>query len=105
MCCYPFVVNLDRYVGSCNTFDDFFNKVYVPNKREDLNLSVLTWLEESINQKVLAKHISCKCECKYDSRNCNSNQKCNNDKCMCDSKNPEEHNSCGKRLYLESCYT
>ena len=22
---YPFGVNVDRYVGSCNTFDDIFN--------------------------------------------------------------------------------
>ena len=29
---YPFVVKLDRCVGSCNTFNDLSNKVYVPNK-------------------------------------------------------------------------
>ena len=30
--------------------------------------------------KALAKHISCKCERKYDSRKCNSNQRWNNEK-------------------------
>ena len=29
---YPFVVKLDQYVGSCNTFNDLSNKVCVPNK-------------------------------------------------------------------------
>ena len=38
---YPFAVKLDRCVGSCNTFDDLSNKVCVPNKTEDLNLSML----------------------------------------------------------------
>ena len=30
--CYPFVVKLDRYVGSCNTLNDKSNKVCIPNK-------------------------------------------------------------------------
>ena len=29
---YLFAVNLDRYVGSCNTLFDLSNKVCVPNK-------------------------------------------------------------------------
>ena len=36
---YPFAVKLDRCVGSCNTLNDLFNKLCVPNKIEDLNLS------------------------------------------------------------------
>ena len=31
---------LDRCVESCYTLNDVFNKVCVPNKAEDLNLSV-----------------------------------------------------------------
>ena len=47
---YPFVVNLDRRVRSCNTLNDLSNKIYVPNKAEDLNLSVfdkITGINES----------------------------------------------------------
>ena len=40
--CYPFAINLERCVGSCNTLNDLSSKVCVPNKTEDLNLSVLT---------------------------------------------------------------
>ena len=29
--------------------------------------------------KILTKHISCKCKCKFDGRKCNSDQKWNND--------------------------
>ena len=28
----PFAVELDRYVGTCNTLNDLSNKVCVPNK-------------------------------------------------------------------------
>ena len=38
---YPFALKLDRCVGSCNTRNDLSNKVRVPNKTEDLSLSVL----------------------------------------------------------------
>ena len=37
---YPFAVKLGRCVGSCNTLNDLSNKVCVPKKTEDLNLSV-----------------------------------------------------------------
>ena len=36
--------------------------------------------------KTLAKHISCKCKCKFDRRKCNSNQWWNTDKCRCECK-------------------
>ena len=38
---YPFVVKLERCIGSYNTLHDLSNKVCVPNKTEDLNLGVL----------------------------------------------------------------
>ena len=50
----------------------------------------------------LAKHISCKCECKFDDRKYNLNKKWNNNKCQCDCKNPKEHCVCEKELFLES---
>ena len=37
---YPFAVNLDRYIGSCNTLNDFSNKVCVLNETVYLHLSV-----------------------------------------------------------------
>ena len=33
---YPFVVKLNTCVGSCNSLNDLFNKINVPNKTEDL---------------------------------------------------------------------
>ena len=35
----PFAAKFDRYVGSCNALNDLTNKVCVPNKTKDLNLS------------------------------------------------------------------
>ena len=66
---YPFVVKLDRCVGSCNTLNDLSNKVCVPNKTEDLNISIFNMITEINDSKTLAKHISCKCKCRFDGKN------------------------------------
>ena len=78
---YPFAVDLDRCMGSCNTFDDLSNKVSVSNKKEDLNLSVFNMMAAINESKILRKHISCKCKYTFDSGKCNSNQKLNDNKC------------------------
>ena len=41
--------------------------------------------------KKLAKPVSCGCDCKFDGRKCNPNQKWNNDKCRYEGKNLKEH--------------
>ena len=62
--CYPCSVKLDRCVGSCNTLNDLPNKVCIPNKIQDLNLSVFKMMTGINESKTLIKHISCKCKCK-----------------------------------------
>ena len=82
---YPFTVKLDKYVGSCNTLNDLSNKVCVTNKTEDLDLNLLNMVTGKNELKTLIKHI-CKCTCKFDGSNCNSDQWWNNDKCRCECK-------------------
>ena len=98
---YPFAVNLDRCIRSCNTLNDLSNKVCVANKTEDLNLSVFSMIIGINELKILTKYISCECKCKFDRKKCNSNEKWNKDKCRCECK---KYHICEKKLYLESCY-
>ena len=48
---YPFMVNLDRCRGSCNTFDDPSGRICVPNRTGKVNLnnknSMMTRINES----------------------------------------------------------
>ena len=90
---YPFAVKLDRWVGSCNTPNNLSNNVRVPNKTGHLNLTVFTLITGINKSKTLTKVISCECECKFDGRKCNSNQRWNNDKCLCECK---KHRICEK---------
>ena len=109
---YAFAVTLNRCAGSCNTLNGLLNKVFVPNKIEDLNLSVFNIITGIIESKTLTKHIPRECECKFDGRKCNSDQWWNKDKCRCESKkrhvceksyfwNPATCN-CGNGKYLAS---
>ena len=92
---YPFADKLERCVGSCNTLNDLSNKVCVPNKTEDSNLSVFNMITGINESKTLTKHISCECKCKFDGRSCNSDQWWNNDKCQ---------HECRKRHVWEKDY-
>ena len=83
---YRFAVKLHRSVGICNTLNDLFHKVCVPNKTEDLNLSVFNMIARIKKSKTLTKHISCKYKCRFDETKCNSHQWWNNDKCRCEFK-------------------
>ena len=51
---------------------------------------MITGISES---KILTKHRSCECKCKFDGKKSNSSQKWNNDKCLCECK---KHDICGK---------
>ena len=55
---YLFPVKLNRCVGNCNTLNNSSNKECIPNKTEDLNLSVFNMIT-GINELKTLKHISC----------------------------------------------
>ena len=63
-----------------NTLNDLSNEVCVPNKTEDLNLSVFNMITGIKESKTLTNHMSCECKCKFDGRKCNSDQCWNNSK-------------------------
>ena len=56
---YPFGFKLDRCVGRCSAINDLSNKVCLPNKTEDLNLTVLNMITETKESKNLTKNMSC----------------------------------------------
>ena len=96
---YLFAVNLDRCAASCNTLDKLSNKAFLPNETEDLKLHFFNMITEINKSKTLTKHISCKCECKFNYKKYNLNQNWNNDKCRRECKNPKEHCVCEKGLF------
>ena len=64
----------------------YLKKYCARSKTENLNLRVLNIITGINESKILTKHVSCKCGCKFHSRKRNSNQKWNNDTCRCERK-------------------
>ena len=48
---YPFPVNLDKCMGSCNTLNDLSNAVCALSKTENLNLNVFNMITRKMNQE------------------------------------------------------
>ena len=60
------MVNLDRYVETCNSVNDLCNGGCVPNKTEDLTMLVFNMTTVITWSKIFTKHMSSKCECEFD---------------------------------------
>ena len=69
---YLFMVNVDRCNGSFNLLDGLSCKLQVPNKTEDVSVSVFNITTRKNESKALTRQISRKC--KFSGRKCNSNQ-------------------------------
>ena len=60
-----------------------------PEKKKDINVkvSVSNMITNTNEAKAMIKHISCDCNCKFNSTNYNSSQKWTIETCQCDCKN------------------
>ena len=58
LCCYLFMVNLDRSNTSCNILGDKSCRLCVSNQTKDANLSVFNIITRINESRTLIKHIS-----------------------------------------------
>ena len=79
--------------GSCNTVEDPFGRIFVPNKMDNVNLKVFSMIKGINKSKTLVKYISCKYRCEFEVGKCNL-KKLKNGKCHCKSKKPIKHGVC-----------
>ena len=84
--CYPSALKWVRCLGSCNTLNELSNKVCIPNKTEDLSLSVFNMIIGINGSKTLIKHMTCECKFRFGGKKFSSDQCCNNGKCWCECK-------------------
>ena len=93
---YPFAVNLERRVGSYNTFNDLSKKLLFPRKTWRFKYTWFNMIIGINESKTLTKFVSSKCKCEFDCRKCYSNQKWNNGKFWCEYK---KHHVCEKIIF------
>ena len=53
---YPFIVNINNCGGNCNTIDDPYARVHVPNKVKNINAKVFNSMSEVNETRFLVQN-------------------------------------------------
>ena len=80
---YPFMFSLVNVVKVVMSYC----QKYVPKETKDINVKTINMITNKNEAKTMTKHISCDCQCKFNSTTCNSNQKWNNEAFQCECQN------------------
>ena len=94
---FPFIVSVKKCGGSCNTIDDPYAQVFVPNKLKKVNLRVFNWIAGVNDARFLVQNESFECKCGLNESICISKQKWDHDDCQCECKELDDWGSCEKR--------
>ena len=81
---YPYSITKNRRKGSCNTINDPYAKLCVPDTIKNINVKVFILMSFSNQTKHIEWHETCKCKCRLDSSVCRNKQRWNKDKCRCE---------------------
>ena len=79
-----FMISLNKCTAKSNIWS---LEICVPKETKDINVKALNVVTNKNDAKSMTEHISCDCECKPNSKTCNSNQKWNNKTCQYECKN------------------
>ena len=93
---YPFSVKINRCSGDCNSINDPYAKICVPDVVKNLNVKVFNLMSRSNESKSIKLHETCKCICRLNKIICNNKQKWNKDKCRCECKKLIDKGACNK---------
>ena len=78
---YPHSIKIDKCKGSCNTVNDPYAKIYVPDKIKNTNVKVFNLISKTNAKKQIKWHKTCTCRCRLNASVCNNKQRWNDDKC------------------------
>ena len=95
---YPYSISVNKCSGSCNTINNPFAKLYVPDVVKNINVGAFSLMSRVNETRQIIWHETCKCICRLTSAVCNANQVWNEDKCRCECKleNNIDKLTCGK---------
>ena len=83
---YPYSIKINKCKGSCNTINDPYAKIFVPNNIKNTNVKVFNLMSRTNETRHIEWHKTCKCKSRLDVSVCNNKQRWNEDKCRCKCK-------------------
>ena len=81
---YPYSIKIKRCKGSCNTINDPYAEICIPNEIKNTDIKVFNLMSRTNETRHIEWHKTCKCRCRLDTSICNNKQRWNNDKCRCE---------------------
>ena len=93
---YPYSIKINKCKGSCNTINDPYARICVPDKIKNTNVKVFNLRSRTNEKRHIKWHKTCKCRCRLDASVCNNKQRWNVDKCRCECKELIDKGICDK---------
>ena len=83
---YPYSITINKCKGSCNTINDPYAKLCIPDTIKNINVKVYSLMSRTNETRHIEWHKTCKCKCRLDASFCSNKQRWNEDKCRCEYK-------------------
>ena len=83
---YPYSIKINKCKGSCNTINELYATIYVPDNIKNGNVKVFNLMSRTNETRHIKWHKTCKCKCRLDESACKNKQRWNEDKCTCECK-------------------
>ena len=93
---YPYSIKINRCKGSCNTINNPYAKICVPDQIKNTKVKVFNLMSRTNKTRHIKWHKTCKCRCRLDASICNNKQRRNDDKCRCECKELIDKGMCDK---------
>ena len=93
---YPFSVKINRCSGNCNSINDPYAKICVPDIAKNLNIKVFNLMSRTNETRSIKLHETCKCICRLNKIVCNNKQRWNKDQCRWECRELIDKRVCDK---------
>ena len=80
---YSFSVKINRCSGNCNSINDLYAKICVPDVAKNLNIKAFNLMSRTNETRSIKLHGTSKCICRLNKIICNNKQRWNKDQCRC----------------------
>ena len=90
---YPYIL---KCKGSCNTINDPYAKICVPDNAKNTNVKVFNLVSRIYEKRHIEWHNTCKCKCRLNVSVCINKQRWNEEKSRCECKELIDKEMCDK---------
>ena len=95
---YPYSMTKNKCKGSCNSVNDPYAKLCVPDTFKNINVKVFNLMSKKNETRHIEWHKTCKWKCRLDASVCNNKQRWNEDKCRYECKELIDKGMCDKEF-------